>query len=183
MLAHCVAIVHARDEANAIALMRLAEKLRFGAIVAASPKLGHERFDHRLVFCLVHFDIDAEARKKLVFDLRHAASVSLAYAPIVLFLRDATPEEITDNIELGFDDVISVPEDSIVVGGRLATQIGQHHLYVETRHYLGPDRHRLDKPGVGARRKPEEEHAQLTILRTPEGGVQIIRRQVVAKGR
>lgn len=184
VLAHCVAIVMAKDERDGVALMRLAEKLRFGAIVAHSPALGHDRFDHRLVFYLVHFDFEPEARAKLLHERRHAGSVSLSFAPVVLFLRDATPEEVMENIEMGFDDVISVPEDGRVIGARLAAQIGQEHIYIETRNYLGPDRHRMDAPGQArAARKPAEEHAQLTILRKPEEGVHIVRRQVIAKGR
>ena len=181
ILAHCVAIVMAKDERDGVALMRLAEKLRFAAIVADSPALGHDRFDHRLVFYLVHFDFDPEARAQLLYERRHAGSVSVSFAPVILFLREATPEEVLLNIEMGFDDVISVPEDGQVIATRLAAQIGQEHLYIETRNYLGPDRYRMDKPGH--HRKPAEEHAQLTILRTPEAGVHIVRRQVVAKQR
>jgi hypothetical protein len=181
ILAYCAAIIMAQDERNRAALMSLAEKLRFGAVLAHSTALGHERFDHRLVFYLVHFDFDTEAKKKVLHDLRHAGSVSLSFAPVVLFLRDGTPEDIQFNVELGFDDVINVPLDGRAIATRLAAQIGHEHLYIETRNYLGPDRHRLDKPGQ-ARRKAVEEHAQLTILRTPEAGVQVVRRQVVARG-
>ncbi len=182
VLAHCAAIVLADDERNRAALMSLAEKLRFGAILAHSPALGQERFNHRLVFFLVHFDFSMERRKALLRELRHAGSVSLCFAPVVLFLRDGTQEDIQGNVELGFDDVINVPQDGRAIATRLAAQIGQEHLYIETRHYLGPDRHRLDRPGQTPR-KALEEHAQLTILRTPEAGVHIVRRQVVAKGR
>lgn len=179
-LAYCVAITHAQEHANRVALMQLAEKLRFGAIVAASPDLGHDRFDHRLVFNLVHFDVDEEARGKLVHQLRHAPSVSLAYAPVVIFLLNPHPHDIAHNVELGFDEVIGLPESGRAIRTRLAGQIGQEHLYIETRHYLGPDRYRLDPPGI-YRGKPEEEHTRLTILRTPEEGVQIKRRQVGGK--
>lgn len=180
VLAHCVAIVLAKDERDCAALMRLAEKLRFGAVVAHSPTLGHDRFDHRLVFFLVHFDYAPEAKQKLLYDLRHASSVSLCFAPVVLFLRAGSPEEIQAHIEMGFDEVISVPEDGHAMAVRLASQIGHEQLYIETRNYLGPDRHRRDKPGHNpVPRKQGEKHARLTILRTPEAGVHIVRRQTV----
>lgn len=184
VLAHCVAIVLARDERDGAALMRLAEQLRFGAILAHGATPPPSQFHHRLVFYLVHFDYDLAGKQKLLFDLRHAPSVSLSFAPVVLFLRQAADDEVLHNIELGFDDVITVPEDALVIGRRLAAQIGQEHLYIETRHYLGPDRHRLDH---AAQRRPVrqalEEHAQLTIMRRPETGVHIVRRQVVHAGR
>lgn len=184
VLAHCVAIVLAKDERDCAALMRLAEKLRFGAVVAHSPILGHDRFDHRLVYYLVHFDYADEDKRKLLFDLRHAGSVSLCFAPVVLFLRDGSAEDIQAHIEMGFDEVISVPEDGRTMATRLAAQIGHEHLYIETRNYLGPDRHRRDKPGHGqVHRKQGEKHARLTILRTPEAGVHIVRRQTVDEAR
>ena len=181
VLAHCVAIILARDERDGTALMRLAERLRFGTIIRHSSAWGPDPFDQRLVFFLVHFDFDMDQRKQLLKERRQAGSVSLCFAPVVLFLRDATRAEVRANIELGFDDVVSVPEDGRVIATRLAAQIGHEQVYIETRNYLGPDRHRMDGPGDV--RKPEEEHARLTVLRTPEAGVQIVKRQVVAKGR
>jgi PleD family two-component response regulator len=178
VLAHCVAIVLSRDQRDGAALMQMAEKLHFGAVVAFSPSMSHDRFNHRLVFYLVHFDFETEAMQKLLVDLRHAASVSLSFAPVVLFLREGSDADVQRHIEMGFDDVINVPEDGRVIATRLAAQIGREHLYIETRNYLGPDRHRLDRPGSG-HRKPVEEHAELTILRTPEAGVHIVRRVTV----
>jgi DNA-binding response OmpR family regulator len=182
ILAHCAALVLARDERNLAALMTLAHKLRFGVVLAHGTGLGQERFDHRLVFYLVHFDFDTDAKLELLHALRHAGSVSLSFAPVVVFLRDGTDQDIQAHVEMGFDDVINVPEEGRVIAARLAAQIGQEHLYIETRNYLGPDRHRLDRPGV-TKRKAMEEHAQLTVLRTPEAGVHIVRREVVARGR
>jgi hypothetical protein len=182
ILAHCVAIVRASNEADGEALMRLAEKLRFGSIRAHSVRLAPHSFDHRLVFFLVHFDFDVAARLQVIKAARQSGSVSLSFAPVILFLREAKPDEVQANIELGFDDVINVPEDGRVMATRLASQIDREHLYIETRNYLGPDRHRLDhlRP-VQPNRPAEEPHARLTILRTVEHGVQIVKRQEAHK--
>lgn len=182
ILAHCVAIVRAGNDTDGSALMRLAEKLRFGAVLGPTTKVVPHDYDHRLVFFLVHFDLDVAARRLALQAVRQSGSVSLSFAPVVLFLREAKPEEVLANVELGFDDVINVPEDGRVMATRLATQIGQEHLYIETRNYLGPDRHRLDRhQPVTPNRKPEEPHARLTILRTVEAGVAIVRRQEAHK--
>ena len=90
VLAHCVALVVANNERDAEALMRLAEKLRFGDIAAWSPSLGHARFTHRLVFFLVHFDFNDADKLALLKSLRHSGSVTLCYAPVVIFLREAS---------------------------------------------------------------------------------------------
>jgi DNA-binding NarL/FixJ family response regulator len=182
VLAHCVAIVVSQNKEDGEALMRLAERLRFGAVIAHSPKLKPEPFNHRLVFFLVHFDFANTARMQLLRDLRHFPSVSLAYAPVVMFLRDASAAQIRAGIEMGFDDVINVPGEGPDIAHRLASQIGREHLYVETRTYLGPDRHRMDRFGPGpAQRQAEEPHARLFIMRTVEEGVHIVRREDVHK--
>jgi len=178
VLAHCVAIVVSQNSEDGEALMRLAERLRFGEVVAYSSKLKSEHFNHRLVFFLVHFDFANTARTQLLTDLRHSASVSLAYAPVVMFLRDASAAQVRAGVEMGFDDVINVPAEGADVAMRLAAQIGREHLYVETRNYLGPDRHRMDNVGpIPRQREPEEPHARLIILRTVEDGVHIVRRE------
>lgn len=182
VLAHCVAIVVSQNERDGEALMRLAERLRFGDVVAYSAKLGHDHFNHRLVFYLIHFDFEEAARAPLLTKLRHSASVSLSYAPAVIFLRDASAAQVRACVELGFDEVINVPAEGADIAMRLAGQIGREHLYVETRNYLGPDRHRMDRLGhKPAVRQPEEPHARLSILRTVEDGVHIVRREGVVR--
>ena len=183
VLAHCVAIVVARNERDGEALMRLAGRLRFGTILAHGARLGHDMFNHRLVFFLVHFDFEDAARMQLLNSLRHAASVSLCYAPVVMFLRDASAVQVRSCIAQGFDEVINVPAEGPEIATRLAAQIGREHLYIETRNYIGPDRHRMDHLiGTPSDRQPEEPHARLIILRTVEAGVQIVRREGSRKG-
>ena len=184
VLAHCVALVVANNERDAEALMRLAEKLRFGDIAAWSPSLGHARFTHRLVFFLVHFDFNDADKLALLKSLRHSGSVTLCYAPVVIFLREASASQVLACVEMGFDDVINVPAEGMGMATRLAAQIGRDILYVETRTYLGPDRRRLDrKDHQPAQRPSEEPHARLIIRRTVEEGVHIVRREGVPKGR
>lgn len=183
VLAHCVAIVVAKNERDGEALMRLAERLRFGDVVAYTPTLGPAPFAHRLVFFLVYFDFEHADKVQLLNNLRHSGSVSLCYAPVIVFLRDASVEQVRASIEMGFDDVINVPAEGADIATRLAAQIGRERLYIETRVYLGADRHRLDHRARNAvRRQAEEPHARLTILRTVEAGVHIVRREGVRKG-
>ncbi len=181
VLAYCVALVVASNQRDTEALMRLAHKLRFGDIVAYSPALGHAPFAHRLVFFLVHFDFADADRVALLHSLRHSGSVSLCYAPVVMFLRDATDEQVRASVEMGFDEVINVPAEGRGMATRLAAQIGRDHLYIETRTYLGPDRYRLDQQHGRPPRQLSEPHARLFIRRTVEAGVHIVRREGVPK--
>lgn len=182
VLAHCVAIVVAQNQVDGAALMRLAERLRFGDIIAWTPTLKHDQFSHRLVFFLVHFDFEDGAKTALLKVLRHSGSVSLCYAPVVVFLRSASGGQVRACVEMGFDDVINVPAEGPEIATRLAAQIGREQLYIETRNYIGPDRHRMDHLAAAAQpRQAEEPHARLIILRTVEEGVHIVRREGARK--
>lgn len=176
MLAYCAAIVVARDEADSRALISLGEKLGFGTVRDFSH-FANDWHAHPLMFFLVHYGIGREAKRQLLDRLRRANSVNICFAPVVLFLQNAQADEARTFMEMGFDDVICLPEDSLVLSTRLATQFGREHTYIETRSYIGPDR--AEASGHIAGRN----HATLTLLRTPEDGVQILRRQIVSRTR
>lgn len=180
VLAHCAAIAVARDDFDSEALISIGQKVGFGAVADFSHFTHNDWQAHPLLFFMVHYGIGLTAKRALLDRVRHASSVNICFAPIVLFMQDGPGEEVIKYIEMGFDDVICLPEDGHVLSARLATQIGREHLYVETRTYLGPDRRRLEPPGhTHPERTGDHEYARLTLLRNPEEGVQVLRRQVV----
>jgi hypothetical protein len=184
ILAHCAAIVVAHDEADTAALISLGEKVGFGMVTGSAQFTGNDWHIHRIVFFLVHFAIGMEAKRQLLNRVRHANSVNICFAPVILFLQDGPGEEMLEYIEMGFDDVICLPENSHVVSTRLATQLEQEHTYIETRTYLGPDRQRMDLPDhIHPGRTDDHDYTNLVVLRTPEMGVQILRRQLIVKAR
>lgn len=184
VLAHCIAIVVAHDAFDTGALMEIGHEVGFGAVVDFSSTAGNPWNGHPLLFFLVHHGIGVAAKRAVLDKVRHASSVNICFAPVVLFLQDGPAEEALQYIEMGFDDVICLPEDAHVLSGRLAKQIGQEHLYVETRTYLGPDRRRMEPPGhTHPNRSERQDFTKLTVLRSPEKGVEILKRQMVIRSR
>ncbi|KRA42588.1 hypothetical protein ASD80_09100 [Devosia sp. Root635] len=184
VLAHCAAIVVAHDEPDTAALISLGEKVGFGVVSGSADFAGNDWHIHRILFFLVHYGIGMDAKRQLLDRVRHAGSVNICFAPVVLFLQDGPGDEMLEYIEMGFDDVICLPENSHIVSTRLASQIGQEQTYIETRRYLGPDRRRMELPGHShPERTGDQDHTNLTLLRTPEMGVQILRRQLIVKAR
>jgi len=180
MLAHCIAIAVAHDDFDSRALIEIGEKVGFGAVTDHVHFGGNDWLAHPLLFFLVHHAIGTKAKVALLDRVRHASTVNICFAPVVLFIQDGKQEEVGPFIDMGFDDVVCLPEDSLVLSRRLATQFSREHLYVETRTYLGPDRRRMEAPGhTRPDRTGTHDHAQLSVLRTPEHGVQILRRQIV----
>ena len=184
VLGHCVAIAVAHDDFDSEALIDIGQKVGFGAVTDFSHFAGNDWHAHPLLFFLVHYGIGTAAKLALLDKVRHASSVNICFAPVVLFLQDGLGEQVLEYVGMGFDDVIILPEDSLVLGTRLATQIGQEHLYVETRTYIGPDRRRMEPKGhTHPERTGQHDYTSLTVLRSPEQGVQILRRQIVPRTR
>ena len=184
LLAHCVAIAVAHDDFDSEALISIGRKVGFGAVADFSHFSGNDWHAHPLLYFLVHYGIGSAAKRALLDKVRHASSVNICFAPVVLFLQGGPAEEALEYIEMGFDDVIRLPEDSHVLSARLATQIGQEHVYIETHSYLGPDRRRMEPPGQShPGRTGKHDYTNLTLLRSPELGVQILRRQTVTRAR
>nr|WP_295891669.1 hypothetical protein [uncultured Devosia sp.] len=182
LLGGCAAVVVAHDERDSAALQALANRVGFGSVSTLTEGPHREDPEHSLTFFLLHFGLGNAGKKLLLSRLRNVPSDNVRFAPIVLFIPDGPSEEILFYIGMGFDDVICLPENSHIVASRLATQIGQEHLYIETRTYLGPDRRRMELPGdTHPERQGEYEHTKLTIIRKPGVGVKVIRRQLFLK--
>lgn len=184
ILVHCAAIAVARDDFDSAALIDIGQKVGFGAVADFSHFSDKDWHAFPLLYFLVHHGIGGTAKRALLDKLRHASSVNICFAPVVLFLQDGPGSAMLEYIEMGFDDVITLPEDSRILSTRLATQIGQEQVYVETRNYLGPDRRRMEPAGhTHPGRMGQEDYTKLTLLRSPELGVQVLRRQLVVRAR
>jgi hypothetical protein len=182
LLGGCAAVVVAHEERDSASLQALAKRVGFGSVSTLSEGPHREDPEHSLTFFLLHFGLGNAGKKLLLSRLRGHPSDNVRFAPIVLFIPDGPSEEILFYIGMGFDDVICLPENSHIVASRLATQISQEHLYIETQSYLGPDRRRMELPGdTHPERKGDYEHTKLTIVRKPGVGVNVIRRQLFLK--
>ena len=179
-LAQCSAIVVAHDHRDVAALLALGHKVGFGSVLAHARAGPAIRPRERLIFFLVHFALGDSAKRQLLDRVRRSPAANVRLAPVVLFTPDGPYEEMLAHIEMGFDDVICLPEKSPVLAGRLAAQLGQEHLYIQTATYLGPDRRRMERPGHThpGRRAGGFDHTQLTVLRTPDAGARVVKKQI-----
>jgi hypothetical protein len=179
-LRECKAIIVANDVYGRSELMQLARKMDFGQVVSLDMVDAGSDDEPLVVFFLVHYHIGLEAKKRLVAQLRDSSLDQVRFAPIITFLPDGPSEDVLAHIEMGFDDVISLPENRHVLQSRLISQIGTDHLYIETVDYLGPDRRRMEPPNqqVIGRRQGHYDHSRLTIHRSVKEGIAIVRREV-----
>lgn len=182
LLSACAAVVVAHNERDSATLVALGGRVGFASVTPFSQVTLADDPAHHMPFFLVHYGLGNAAKKLLLSRLRSAPSNNVRFAPVVLFIPDGPSEEILFYIGMGFDDVICLPENSHILASRLSTQIGQEHMFIETRTYLGPDRRRMELPGqTHPDRTGDFEHTKLTIIRKPGIGVQVVRRQLFLK--
>lgn len=179
MLELCGAMVVAATEADDRALVELARLIGFGNIESASVTDPHVAI-RPVVFFLVHVGLPDSAKRSLLDQLRKSGTDRLRYAPAIVMTPDGPAERVLQHIDMGFDDVIIVPERRDVLTGRLCKQLTAPPTYIRTSEYLGPDRRRMEKPGDPGDPRREGGHpfSRLTIRRDPLIGNMVFRREI-----
>lgn len=179
MLSECNAFIIAPSQVEAGQLERMAERVGFGSIANSfSPEALH----FGLTFFVVHFRLKEEAMRAVIDQVRHSPDDDTRFAPIVLFTDDCPVDRLLGYIQMGFDDVIALPEKREVLEARLGAQLKTEHVYYETDSYIGPDRRRMELPAHrDDRRTGVTPFTTLLIRRDPTQGVSVQRRHTIGQ--
>lgn len=179
LLSACAAVVLAHNSSEARPVLKLGQKVGFGMteFYAAQDDLIPE--DMKVTFFLVHFALSDETKVAMLRSIRAYPADRVKLAPIILVSEDCSPSEYLAFIEMGFDDIICLPEKLEIIADRLLTQLNSNHLYIETSTYFGPDRRRMELSDMGRadRISTTHRHVRLVVHRSIEKGPEIIRRK------
>ena len=184
MLEGCRAYLVSRGEKQTRSLSNLARAVGFSYV---APVLGEDAvtldgLEKAVVYFLVHYGLGDDVMTSILTKLRSAPQDAIRYAPIVLVIEDCPFETILKYVRIGFDDIVTLPEKRQILLDRLANQLNADHVYVETDDYRGPDRSRMELAGAPERRA-EMPSMRLTIHRSVEQGVRVLRRELVGQPR
>jgi hypothetical protein len=184
MLAGCRAYLVAKNERQTRSLHNLARAVGFSyvASVLGDDAVSLDGLDRAVVFFLVHYELGDEVITSVLAKLRSAPSDAVRYAPAVLVIDDCPFETILKYVRFGFDDIITLPDKRTILADRLVGQLNCDHTYFETADYLGPDRRRMELSGTHERRGSGS-CMRLTIHRTIEQGVRVMRREFIGPRR
>jgi hypothetical protein len=178
-LSQCIACLIAETAGQRRTLETLAARTGFGGISLDETGPGFPADDdRRLPFFFFHSLIQdallADALGRIRSDSRYR------FSPAVLIIGECSMSDVVRYVNLGFDDIVTLPEAARTLERRFAHQIGTPVSYFETATYFGPDRRRIKREGESAANKPAGEfrHVRYLIQRTPLG-VDILRREVV----
>lgn len=163
----CAYVVGPSDGPGA-ALLDLARELGFPVVlpytsIAAAEAQSRQTPLLFFLFAAVH---DVRVLKAVADQIRFAPTRGIRFSPLLYFSESPSREVISRCIEMGFDDVVTLPFTRPRLLVRLTRLIDRTQVYHETAAYLGPERsvHR----GTGQFRR-------LEIIRTYAAGTSVLR--------
>jgi len=176
MLSACKAIVIGTTTGQVRSLTAMARKCGFTLI--EDPGAGLPQPKMPVTYMLVHYRVGDAVLDSVIRAIR-GGDRNTRFSPIIVIADDCDYELILHLVEMGVDDVISLPEKRDVLVQRLAGQLWSEQLYVETANYFGPDRRRLEQSTHDdERRAGPAGHALYHIQRIPDFGTKIVRHQI-----
>lgn len=72
--------------------------------------------------------------------IRFSSSRTIRFSPMVYCAEEPSMDTIMACINMGFDDIVALPQSGPKLRQRLARQIGHSMVFYETAGYFGPDR-------------------------------------------
>lgn len=120
---------------------------------------------------------DVRVLRPLARDIRFSASGLMRFAPMVYCAENPSVETIMACINMGFDDIVALPQTAPRLRARLARQIDRNMVFYETPGYFGPDR-RNRVASLAAPRTPSRgagPFRRLEIVRNLLSGVSVLR--------
>lgn len=165
-------------------LMDMARNLGFAAVMPFESVAATERQVQATPLCFFLFSsvADIGMLRATADAIRLSGSRRVRFLPLMYFAENPSLETIKRCINMGFDDIVTLPCSRTRLDERVQRQIGRTLVYYETTSYFGPDRR--DREGVPggstrpANAPPGGQFRRLEIVRSLIGGINIIRDQL-----
>lgn len=173
-----------RDDGPGAAVAALARELDFEGVAPFASVAQAEQQTRVTPVCFFLFSAtdDATGFRQVAESLRFSTVRRLRFAPLMYFSESPSVEMLNACINLGFDDVITMPFGARKLQERVQRQLGQALTYFETPTYFGPDRRGADRFGTGGGATAPQQVRRLEIVRNLVSGVHVVRDEPVGAG-
>lgn len=177
MLERCVAHLIARGDDQVRMLERIGSRAGFVQLQPLGGGVSGAPSALKLNYFLVHHQLGPAALEAVLRSVRTSIIDDVRFAPVVLFAADGPFEEYLKYIDMGFDDIVTLPEKAVIVEQRLLAQLDTEHMYFETATYFGPDRRRMEvePPTEHKRVAVPHSHVRHYFTRNPVRGIVVQR--------
>ncbi|MEQ1900045.1 MAG: hypothetical protein ABL866_04870 [Devosia sp.] len=128
-----------------------------------------------LLFFLCAAVDDIRTLKPMADAIRFSPARRLRFSPLIYFTHNPALEDIKRCINMGFDDVIVLPQSGARVEERIGRLVGSVQVYFETPTYFGPDRrNRFEEVVAHPKRGSGGEFRRIEIIRRPDTGTEVL---------
>lgn len=165
------------------AVMDLARRLSFSAVLPYAGVAQAEQQVNRTPVCYFLFAAvaDVGTLRGVAEAIRFCPSRRVRFSPLIYFSESPSIDSITRCINMGFDDVITMPFTRARLAERIDRQVGQSHVYYETPGYFGPDRRgRVTAPKRAAETRSGGQFRRIEIVRNLMTGINVVRDDLYA---
>lgn len=170
------------NDAQIALINDLAKDLGFRQITPYSSQLAVEELTRKVPinFFLFASDGDLGQVKNQVHKIRNSPRPRVRFSPLICFIEVPIPLLISQCIQIGFDDIVTLPWDLTQMVPRLQRQINSPITYYETASYFGPDRRRFDHNRASATvYQKSQGYRRIDIRRDHVNGVHIMAESAV----
>jgi CheY-like chemotaxis protein len=160
------------------AVMEMARRLEFSAVLPYAGIMQAEQQANATPICFFLFAAvpDVGTLRGVAEAIRFCPSRRIRFSPLIYFSESPSIDTITRCINMGFDDVITMPFTRVRVMERINRQIGTNLTYYETAGYFGPDRRdRVTGPQRAAESRLGGQFRRLEIVRNLMTGINVVR--------
>lgn len=172
------AFVVGPDNGPRAALLDIARGLGFAGVTPFSAMAQAEQQAQITPLCFFLFAAteNLETMRGVANAVRFSTVRRLRFSPLIYFAESPSAETIAACLNMGFDDIITMPFTRKRVLERVVRQVGQNLVYYETSSYFGPDRRgRGGAPLDGADNRKGAPFRRLEIVRNLVSGVNVVR--------
>ncbi len=173
------------NDAQVALINDLARDLGFRQVTPFSGLVHAEELTRKVPNNFFLFASDGELGpiKSQVQNIRNSTRPRVRYSPLICFIEVPLPMLISQCIQIGFDDILTLPWDPKQMMPRLRRQLNTQITYYETSNYFGPDRRRFGKKRSTPARiyRESQGYRRIDIKRDTAHGVQILGDTTVGK--
>lgn len=165
------------------AVLDIARSIGFGGVSPFSTIAQAEQQTQTTPLCyfLCAATEDVSSLRGVANAVRFSSARRLRFSPLIYFAESPSVEAINACINMGFDDVITMPFTRKRVQERVSRQVGQPLVYYETPSYFGPDRRGRNGPQIVLNEnRGGGQFRRLEIVRNLVTGVNVVRDEYYA---
>ncbi len=166
------------EDGPGAALMDMARGLGFAGVASFTTIAQAEQQTQQTPICFFLFSAteDVASLRSTADSVRFSPSRKLRFSPLIYFAESPSVEAIRACLNMGFDDIITMPFTRRRVVERIARQVGQNLVYYETASYFGPDRRgRTTTPARDGDSRQGGQFRRLEIVRSLMNGTNVLR--------